>query len=127
MLDSLVHVQLNRPELGNRFDALAHAEFIAALAWLGSCGEASVLVLSAAGKVFSAGGDFDEIIAAGRSAEVRRRMARDAASVFMGWSMFPFRSSPPFRERPSASAPPWCRCATSAWPTAMRRSPIRTW
>ena len=84
MLDSLVHVQLNRPALGNRFDALAHAEFIAALAWVGGCDRASVVVLSAAGKVFSAGGDFDEIAAAGGSADLRRRMARDAASVFHG-------------------------------------------
>jgi enoyl-CoA hydratase len=84
MLDSVVHVQLNRPALGNRFDAVAHMDFIAALDWLGSCDEASVVVLSAAGKVFSAGGDFDEIVAAGRSADARRRMARDAAKVFHG-------------------------------------------
>lgn len=78
----LAHIRFNRPSLVNRFDELAHVEFVDALTAVANDEAARVLILSAEGKVFSAGGDFDEIIAAAGSAEIRARMTRLAKSVF---------------------------------------------
>jgi len=80
--DRIAHIRLIRPELFNRFDELAHGEFAEALESVARDGTVRVLVLSAEGKVFSAGGDFDEMVAARDSAVVRDRMARDARRVF---------------------------------------------
>lgn len=78
----LAHIRLSRPALLNRFDEPAHVEFVDALAAVARCPEARVLILSAQGRVFSAGGDFDEIIAAASSAALRARMSRLAKAVF---------------------------------------------
>ncbi len=90
VLDSVVHLRLTRPALGNRFDVQAHHDFALALDWVRRGSGAAVLVLSAEGKIFSAGGDFDEIIAAGRSADVRNQMSQDAVQVFQGLIGIPF-------------------------------------
>lgn len=78
----LAHIRLNRPALLNRFDEPAHVEFVDALAAVARCPEARVLILSAEGRVFSAGGDFDEIIAAASSPALRAGMSRLAKAVF---------------------------------------------
>ena len=78
----VAQIRFNRPELLNRFDEPAHEEFATALENVANDDGARVLVISAAGKVFSAGGDFDEIIEAGRSADVRQQMTRNAKRVF---------------------------------------------
>lgn len=78
----IAHIRLTRPALVNRFDELAHVEFVEALQAVAANETVRVLVLSADGKVFSAGGDFDEIAAARDSLAIRRRMTRDAKLVF---------------------------------------------
>jgi len=78
----LAHIRFNRPALVNRFDEIAHVEFVDALNAVASDKAVRVLVLSAEGKVFSAGGDFEEIIAAATSAEIRDRMTYLAKAVF---------------------------------------------
>lgn len=78
----LAHVRFTRPTLVNRFDEIAHVEFVDALTAVANDKAARVLILSAEGKVFSAGGDFDEIIAAAESAEIRGRMTHLAKAVF---------------------------------------------
>jgi enoyl-CoA hydratase len=78
----IAHIRLNRPALANRFDEVAHVEFAEALQAVAAEEETRVLILSAEGKVFSAGGDFDEIIAARDSVEIRNRMTRLAKLVF---------------------------------------------
>lgn len=79
---SVAHIRLNRPALANRFDAAAHGDLVAALN-AAACNPATrVIVLSAAGKVFSAGGDFDEILEGHASADARDRMVSLARGVF---------------------------------------------
>jgi enoyl-CoA hydratase len=78
----IAHIRFIRPELANRFDELAHVEFAVALEKTSQLDAVRVLIISAEGTAFSAGGDFDEIIAAGANEAVRERMARDAKRMF---------------------------------------------
>ena len=78
----IAHIRLARPTLVNRFDELAHLEFARALQAVADDPNARVLIISAEGKVFSAGGDLDEIAAAGASVDIRDRMTRLAKLVF---------------------------------------------
>ena len=78
----IAHIRLTRPALANRFDELAHVDFAEALQAVAAEEATRALILSAEGKVFSAGGDFDEIIAARDSVEIRNRMTRLAKLVF---------------------------------------------
>lgn len=76
---------MKRPTLLNRFDVQAHDEFVAAMRLVSQgLDSIRVLIISAEGKAFSAGGDFDEMLEAHRSSEIRDRMARDAKAVFFG-------------------------------------------
>jgi enoyl-CoA hydratase len=76
---------MKRPTLLNRFDVLAHEEFVAALKLVaGDIDTIRVLIISAEGKAFSAGGDFEEMLEAHRSADIRDRMTQDAKAVFFG-------------------------------------------
>jgi enoyl-CoA hydratase len=80
----IAHIRLNRPTLANRFDALGHIEFADALATASGNTTTRVVLLSAAGKVFSGGGDLDEIVAGHSSEAVRQRMVSDARAVYYG-------------------------------------------
>lgn len=80
----LAHIRLNRPALVNRFDEPTHLELVNALTVVARCPEARVLILSAEGRVFSAGGDFDEIIEAASAPKLRSEMTRLAKAVFHG-------------------------------------------
>ncbi|QCP50387.1 enoyl-CoA hydratase/isomerase family protein [Trinickia violacea] len=80
--EGVAHIRFTRPDLVNRFDDLAHEEFATALEIVTADENARALVISAEGRVFSAGGDFDEIIEARASAAMRQRMARNAKRVF---------------------------------------------
>jgi enoyl-CoA hydratase len=82
VLDGIAEIRFTRPDLANRFDEPGHREFADALDLASRTPEVRVLILCADGKVFSAGGDFDEISEAGKSAQVRDRMVRDALRVF---------------------------------------------
>jgi enoyl-CoA hydratase len=82
--EQLAHIRLSRPALLNRFDEISHVEFIQALAAVAKDQSARAVILSAQGKVFSAGGDFDEIIAAATSPAIRRGMTNLAKGVFNG-------------------------------------------
>jgi enoyl-CoA hydratase len=80
--NGIAHVRLCRPALGNRFDEIGHAELAAALGYLGSAADTRVVLLSAEGKIFCAGGDFDDITAAAGSEAIRARMSRVASQLF---------------------------------------------
>ena len=80
--EPIAHLRLTRPALGNRFDEIGHTEFAAALELLAASEQTRVVILSAEGKHFSAGGDFDDIIAAGKSEVIRARMSRVASQLF---------------------------------------------
>ncbi|CAN7763594.1 enoyl-CoA hydratase/isomerase family protein [Cupriavidus necator] len=80
--DHIAHLRFTRPALLNRFDELAHLEFADVLDDIGRDPAVRALVISADGKVFSAGGDFEEIIQARDSVQARERIMRDARRVF---------------------------------------------
>ncbi|MEP6546345.1 MAG: enoyl-CoA hydratase/isomerase family protein [Gammaproteobacteria bacterium] len=80
--EAIAHLRLVRPALGNRFDETGHSEFAAALDLLASSEETRVVILSAEGRHFSAGGDFEDIVAAGQSEIIRARMSRVASLLF---------------------------------------------
>lgn len=80
--EQLAHIRLSRPTLLNRFDEIAHVELINALEMAAKDKGTRAVILSAQGKVFSAGGDFDEIIAAATSPGIRQEMTRLAKGVF---------------------------------------------
>lgn len=80
--EQIAHIRLTRPALNNGFDGPGHTEFADALDLVARDDGVRALVLSAEGRVFSAGGDFDEIVAAADSAALRDRITRDAKRVF---------------------------------------------
>jgi enoyl-CoA hydratase len=83
--DGIAEIRLMRPTLLNRFDTLAHAEFVAALnAVMKDVANIRALIISAEGKAFSAGGDFEEMIEAHEKPEIRDRMSQDARAVING-------------------------------------------
>ena len=83
--EGVAEIRLNRPDLLNRFDMPAHIEFAAALEEVANyIPEARVLVLSAEGRAFSAGGDFDEMLDAHANRSVRADMVKYAKAVFNG-------------------------------------------
>jgi len=80
----IAEIVFTRPDLLNRFDAIAHRDFVAALGLVGASTSARVLIVAAEGRAFSAGGDFEEILEANRSPALRARMTRDARDVLNG-------------------------------------------
>jgi enoyl-CoA hydratase len=80
--EGIAHIRLSRPDLGNRFDELAHVEFADALEETSKLDAVRVLIISADGSAFSTGGDLEEIIAAGSSERLRERMVIDAKRIF---------------------------------------------
>jgi enoyl-CoA hydratase len=83
--NGIAEIRMKRPTLLNRFDVPAHTEFVAALELVAKdVASIRVLIISAEGKAFSAGGDFEEMIEAHNHAEVRDRMSHDARAVFNG-------------------------------------------
>lgn len=81
----VAEIRFNRPDLLNRFDMPAHIEFAAALEEVAiRADDARALVLSAEGRAFSAGGDFDEMLEAHTSRAARADMVKYAKAVFYG-------------------------------------------
>jgi enoyl-CoA hydratase len=76
--EGVATLTLTRPQLLNRFDDALHVEFIDALGQLAKDSSVRAVVLASTGKVFSAGGDFDLMIAANADADVRRHIVEDA-------------------------------------------------
>lgn len=54
-------VTMNRPDVLNAFGATMHVEFVDALRFAGSDPESDVIVLTGAGRAFSAGGDLERM------------------------------------------------------------------
>jgi enoyl-CoA hydratase len=82
--DFITTVTLCRPELLNRFDGDAHTELLAVLALLAAKQDHRVIILEAEGKVFSAGGDLDEISRMQSDTEHCTRMFDEARAVVRG-------------------------------------------
>lgn len=60
----VAEVTLSRPDLFNRFDDVGHHEFVDACLALRRRPDVRAILLAAQGRVFSAGGDFDMVLAA---------------------------------------------------------------
>lgn len=72
---------LSRPEVLNRFDAALHHELTAALREAADRPDVRALVLGSTGKAFSAGGDFELMLAAHADAAVRQGIVDDARNL----------------------------------------------
>src|SRR5271163_1292728 len=75
-------VTLNRPETMNAFDREMHAEFPRVLAELGHDREARAVVLTGAGRAFSAGGDISNFAKNKADLYHRRASLREARRMF---------------------------------------------
>ena len=75
-------VTLNRPETMNAFDREMHAEFPRVLADLGHDREARAVVLTGAGRAFSAGGDISNFAKNKADLYHRRASLREARRMF---------------------------------------------
>src|SRR5271168_3256772 len=75
-------VTLNRPEAMNAFDREMHAEFPRVLAELGQDREARAVVLTGAGRAFSAGGDISNFAQNKADLHHRRAGLREARRLF---------------------------------------------
>lgn len=85
--DGVAEIRFNRPDLLNRFDMPAHIEFVRALEDVAArVPDIRALVLTAEGRAFSAGGDFDEMLEAHTSRAVRADMVKYAKAIFFGVS-----------------------------------------
>jgi enoyl-CoA hydratase len=82
--NQIAEIIFTRPDLLNRFDTLAHEDFIAALRIVAQSSDARALIVAAEGRAFSAGGDFEEIESAQADAAIRSRMTKDARDVLNG-------------------------------------------
>jgi enoyl-CoA hydratase len=76
--DGVAVVTLNRPEAMNAFDSALHDEFPRLLAHIDDDGDVRAVVLTGAGKAFSAGGDTGDFVRFVHDFSARRRAMRDA-------------------------------------------------
>src|SRR5437763_9666842 len=79
--DYVVEIRLNRPELLNRFDAVAERELTAVLRDIAADDGIRAAVLLAEGPVFSAGGDFDLMLEVNVDPVERRATLRRAREL----------------------------------------------
>jgi enoyl-CoA hydratase len=75
--ESTAEIVFTRPDLLNRFDALAHREFIGAVRSLERRPDLRAVVLAGEGKAFSAGGDFDLMQQANADMATRQEIMAD--------------------------------------------------
>ncbi len=88
-LGDIVTLRLIRPDLHNRFDAILHSEFPAALATIAAMDGLAAVVLAADGRSFSAGGDLAMMIEANASSDVRARLHSEALAIVDGLLRIP--------------------------------------
>ncbi len=74
---AVAEVTLARPDLLNRMDDLGHRELVEAFRGFEGDATTRAIVFAAEGKVFSAGGDFDLMLAGNADLATRRRMVGD--------------------------------------------------
>lgn len=78
---SVMVITLARPDLLNRFDVLLHSELRSALGLLREDREVRAAVLASTGRAFSAGGDFDMIVAAQSDPDLRYELVNGARDL----------------------------------------------
>jgi len=75
-------ITLTRPELLNRFDTALHRDFTDLLLELRARRDLRAVVLASTGKCFSAGGDFELMLAARADIDVRTRLMDEGRLMF---------------------------------------------
>ncbi|HUQ14251.1 MAG TPA: enoyl-CoA hydratase/isomerase family protein [Novosphingobium sp.] len=78
---AVAHLRLMRGALHNRFDEALHTLLADALAPLAGRDDLAALVISAEGRSFSAGGDFELMLRLNGSAELRERMRAEGLAI----------------------------------------------
>jgi enoyl-CoA hydratase len=86
--DHVTELRLNRPELLNRFDATLLSELGPALQELADDGEVRAVVFSSTGKHFSAGGDFEAMLAANEDHATLMRQVDEGRRLFRAFADF---------------------------------------
>lgn len=87
--DRVAELRLSRPELLNRFDSTLIVELHSALRELRDDPETLAVVLSSTGKHFSAGGDFESMLAANTSHQVLMNQVDEGRDLFRAFADFP--------------------------------------
>jgi enoyl-CoA hydratase len=82
-------VRLIRPDVHNRFDAILHTEFPAALTAVAEIDGLGAVILSADGRSFSAGGDLAMMVEANTSPALRDRLQTEALAIVDGLLSMP--------------------------------------
>ena len=88
--DGIARLKLTRPDLLNRFDERLHEEFTRAIEDIGAYPDVAALIISAEGKAFSAGGDFDMIRMCHEQKDLRDKLASETTSIYEGLMSFTF-------------------------------------
>jgi len=86
----IARLHMNRPDLLNRFDAPLHTEFAKALGELALTLDVAVLLISAEGRAFSAGGDMEMMREGNASKPIRDRLSQEAMVIFDTLVALPF-------------------------------------
>lgn len=86
----IVHLCFNRPDSANCLDEVGHRELAEVIAALGARDDVRVLLMSAEGQSFSAGGDLDMIVTANQSKPMRERLEREGIAIFVGMRAMPY-------------------------------------
>lgn len=86
--DAVRVVTLNRPDILNAVNESVHTRLVSLWADLAADEEAAVVVLTGAGRAFSAGGDLDYISRFPDDPELRRRTMDEAQAIL--WAMIRF-------------------------------------
>jgi enoyl-CoA hydratase len=85
----VAEITLTRPEVANRFDGELHAAFVDALDEVRRCPDIRAVVLASTGTVFSAGGDFDLMLALRADTRFRIASLDEGRRLFMALADFP--------------------------------------
>ena len=87
--ERVAELRLDRPELMNRFDSDLIGELGLALTELREDPDVRAVVLSATGRNFSAGGDFESMLAANADHDVLMRQVDEGRELFRTFADFP--------------------------------------
>ena len=88
--DGIARLKLMRPDMLNRFDERLHEEFALAIEEIGAQPDVAALIISAEGKVFSAGGDFDMIRKSHEQQDLRDKLVSETTRLYEGIMSFTF-------------------------------------
>jgi enoyl-CoA hydratase len=86
----VAQLRLVKPDKLNQFDEGLHREFADAVLELSARSDVKVMITSAEGKAFSAGGDMNMMLKANQSKAMRDRLSYEAKVIFDVYSALPF-------------------------------------